>query len=76
MSDAKERGPESEQAAYDLGYSNPAKSCREYTWRHLVFLNAYFNGQCDYQNQCPRNRDYDPDQYDSGGERVTASHQP
>lgn len=60
----KMHGPENDQAAYDLGYDNPAVPARQLTWRHLVFVNAYASGQADRQNQQPRNTSYRPEQYD------------
>lgn len=61
----KEKGPTNEQASYDLGYDNPAKSERDYSWAHLVFINAYVCGRYDAQNHAPRNKEYGPSQYDS-----------
>ncbi len=60
-----------EQACYDLGYDNPTVLYREYTWKHVVQLNAYHAGQADRQNQQPRNRTYERSQYDAvTGERI------
>ena len=30
--------PSTEQECYDLGYDNPAKSMKEFSWPHLVFV--------------------------------------
>ncbi len=60
-----------EQACYELGYNSPAVHHREYTWKHVVQLNAYHAGQMDRQNQQPRNRNYDRSHYDAvSGERI------
>lgn len=55
-----------EQTAYNLGYDNPSVSSREFTWLHLVVVNAFACGQSDRQNDQPRNLDYSHHQYDPG----------
>jgi hypothetical protein len=64
-----EKAPKTEQECYDLGYSNPARSPREFSWQHLTDVNAYRCGQLDRQNLHPRNpkydcQDYDPDTFE------------
>jgi len=62
--------PRTEQECYDLGYDNPAKSMTEFSWPHLVFVNAYFCGQADRQNNVPRSLKYNDEDYDiTTGER-------
>jgi hypothetical protein len=53
-----------EQEAYDLGYANPGIETRQFTWGHLVAINAFRCGQLDYQNHAPRNTAYKLDDYD------------
>jgi hypothetical protein len=58
-----------EQNSYDLGYANPAKSSLDFTWQHLVQVNAYRCGQIDQQNRAPQNcayrrEDYDPETFE------------
>lgn len=55
---APERGPSNEQDAYNLGYDNPSTPSREWDWRHVIFVNAYYCGQLDAQNHQPRNKNY------------------
>ena len=59
-----ERKVGTEQDAYNIGYDNPAKSSRDFEWRHLVDVNAYRCGQLDRQNLAPRNSDYRREDYD------------
>jgi len=60
----KEKPPNTEQGCYDLGYDNPAKSSKDFSWGHLVDVNAYRCGQLDRQNLQPRNPKYDRQDYD------------
>jgi hypothetical protein len=59
-----EKAPKTEQECYDLGYSNPARSPREFSWQHLTDVNAYRCGQLDRQNYAPRNQSYRREEYD------------
>jgi hypothetical protein len=68
-----EKTPTTEQGCYDLGYSNPARSHKDFKWVHVVDLNAYHCGQMDRQNHAPRNSDYRREEYDPvTGERNPA----
>ena len=63
---------ESDQEAYDLGYSNPSVPFKNFEFRHVVVLNAFCCGQMDAQNNAPKNENYRREDYDIGGtnERV------
>ena len=60
----KPKGPENEQACYELGYQNPSTLSRAWQWRHLAFVNAFVCGQADRQNQAPMNPAYSYEGYD------------
>jgi hypothetical protein len=52
----------SEQQAYDAGYDEQGRFPKK-NWFHVVDYNAYMCGGADYQNQCPKNKNYDRNDY-------------
>lgn len=60
---------DSDQCAYDLGYSNPALARPRVQFMHQVVCNAYRCGQLDAQNHAPRNSAYRREDYDEAFER-------
>jgi len=52
----------SQQQAYDAGYEEAGSDPKK-DWPHLVFINAYYCGASDRQNQAPHNPLYRSDDY-------------